>query len=68
MKYEVVFTEYVKTKRRVYAYVEADSEEEVEDQINEGNYDVEDCNGCYDTDWELCNIEEIRPCDEDMAG
>ena len=68
MKYKVVFTEYVRTRRRVHAYVEADSEEEVEEQINEGNYDVDDCDDCYDTDWELCDIENIKPFNEDVAS
>lgn len=64
MKYAVTFNEDVKTRRHVYAYVEADSEEEIEEQINEGNYQVEDCNDCYDTDWELVSINSVKEVDD----
>lgn len=68
MKFLVNFEENVTTRRRVEAIVEADSDEDIQDQINEGNYDVQDCTECYDTDWELITINSAEPYDEDVVS
>lgn len=61
MKFLVEFEENVTTRRKVKAFVEADSDEDVKDEILEGNYDVDDCYDCYDTDWELILINSAKP-------
>ena len=66
MKFLVEFEENVTTRRRIKAIVEADSDENIKDEILECNYDVEDCYDCYDTDWELIHINSAEPYDEDM--
>lgn len=67
MKFLVEFEESVTTRRKVKAFIEAEYDYEVEDQINEGNYEVDDCFDCYDTDWELIHINSVKPY-EDMEG
>jgi len=66
MKFLVEFEENITTHNRIKAIVEADSDEYIKDEILEGNYEVDDCYDCYDTDWELGNINSIKPYDEDM--
>ena len=68
MKFLVEFEENVTTRRRVKAIVEADSDEDIKDEILEGNYEVDDCYDCYDTDKELIYINSAEPYDEDVES
>lgn len=68
MKFLVEFEENVTTYRRVEAIVEADSDEDIQDLIKDGEYEVEDCFDCYDIDSELVNINNIESYVEDMEG
>ena len=68
MKFLVEFEENVTTRRKVKAFVEADSDEDIQDLIKDGEYEVEDCFDCYDTDWELITINSAEPCDEDVVS
>lgn len=66
MKFLVEFEENITTRRMIKALVEADSDENIKDEILEGNYNVGDCYDCYDLDWELVNINSIEPYDENV--
>lgn len=52
----------------VRAIIEADSEKDIKDEIFEGNYEVDDCFDCYDTDWEFININSIKPYDKNVES
>lgn len=66
MKFIVEFEENVTTHRRIKAIVEADSDENIKDEILEGNYTVDDCYDCYDIDCELLNINSAKPYNENL--
>ena len=68
MKFLVEFEENVTTRRKVTAFVEADSDEDIQDLIKDGEYDVDDCFDCYDIDWELIHINSAEPYDENVVS
>jgi len=67
MKFKVTFVEDITTRRKVEALVEADDENDIQDIILDGDYEVIDCKDCYDTDCDLIGIHEIIPY-EDMEN
>lgn len=60
MIYNIVYTESAKVVRRVWAKVEASSEEEVDEKVRDGDVDVLDCVDLYDDGSELRDIESIN--------
>jgi len=68
VRFLVEFEENITTRRMVRAIIEADSEKDIKDEIFEGNYEVDDCFDCYDTDWEFININSIKPYDKNVES
>lgn len=63
MKFLVRFEENATVRRIVEAVVEADTAEAVESAIEDGNFEVTDCEDCYDVDNDFIKIDRIEPYD-----
>ena len=63
MKFLVRFEENATVRRIGEAIVEADTAEAVESAREDGNFEVTDCEDCYDVDNDFIKIDRIEPYD-----